>query len=158
MSSQSADLGHHEWSAALAAARSLSVSAVGLRSNREPVLNLIRTALRGVSDRIEALTLLGYLDSDFTLEVLPELVQVALSHRDALRVRQVLGRLSYDEAESEVPPAVWSLLAITNDDDAYRRMAELLRHLGLSAALVALLAKAAVDPDPMVREVAADFA
>jgi hypothetical protein len=145
------------WQAATTASESLLIAAAELRQHRTSGLALIKSALRSVTGRARTLTILTHLGSDFTSEVVPELVEVALSHRDALRARELLGQLPYDEATRVVPPAVWAQLAETDDDDAYRRMAELLRHLGLASALQELCRRAAASEDADVREVADDF-
>jgi hypothetical protein len=46
---------------------------------------------------------------------------------------------------------------ITLDYDVYRRLAELLSHLGLHEALQELRRRAAASNDPDIREVAEDF-
>lgn len=146
------------WADAMHAARAMSLALGPLRSDRQPTLEAIRNALRGVAERTDAMTLLGELSAEYTVAVLPELVRVALSQRDTYRVRQLIGQLPYDDTATSVPSVVWAQLAQTTDDDAYRRMAELLKHLGLTQTLRALCEKAAMSTDPGIREVAADFA
>ncbi|GAA2288406.1 hypothetical protein GCM10010402_52990 [Actinomadura luteofluorescens] len=68
-----------------------------------------------------------------------------------------MGRLTWSEAKEIVPPAVWRLLDDAGDGDDFRRMAELLDHLGLYEALQELCARAGVSTDDDVREVAEDF-
>jgi len=104
------------------------------------------------------LLMLGLLDTDYSEALVDQLVSASLSHRNALRVRQILGRLPHDQAERIVPPAVWRQLHQTDDYDAYRRMAELLSHLGLYGALGELSAEALKSSDPDIREVGDDFA
>jgi len=98
------------------------------------------------------------LDTDYSAALIDELVSASLSHRNALRVRQILGRLPHAQAKHVVPPAVWRQLQATADYDAFRRMAELLSHLGLRGALSQLSAQALKSSDPDIREVGADFA
>jgi hypothetical protein len=145
------------WHRALDSADALAAATAELRADRTGTLARIRAALHGVPDRHGALTLLGSLETDYTGELAPDLVGIALSHRYALQARQALGRLPAAEARQVVPPAVWAQLEATGDDDAYRRMAELLDHLGLAGALGTLCETAAASPDPEVREVAEDF-
>jgi hypothetical protein len=85
------------------------------------------------------------------------LVSTALSHREALRVRQILGRVAHNDLEAAVPPVVWEQLKTTPDYDAYRRLAELLAYLGLDEALQELRHRALGSDDPDVREVGEDF-
>ncbi len=95
--------------------------------------------------------MLGLLETDYSAALVDRLVSASLSHRNALRVRQVLGRLPHDQAKRIVPPAVWRQLQETGDYDAYRRMAELLSHLGLRGALRQLSAQALKNSDPTSR-------
>lgn len=145
------------WQTAMEASDALLAATAALGQHSTEALTVIRPALRRATGRTRALTLLAHLGSDVTSAVVPELVEAALSHRDALAARELLGRLPYDAAARLVPPAVWDLLAEEDDDDAYRRMAELLRHLGLSDTLRELCRRAAASDDPDVREVAEDF-
>lgn len=145
------------WRAALSASRLLSRSLPELRANRAKTLEEMREGLKSVHDRAHVLTILGCVNSSFTVDLLQDLVTVALSHRDALTVRQLLGRISYRDAYEIVPRAVWHQLDETDDDDAYRRMAELLAFLGLKEALRDLCSRAKESGDEGVREVAIDF-
>lgn len=156
-SGQQPDRGHAGWAQALNAAGSFAVSLTPLRADRNATVESIRTALLGVGQRQAAMIVLGQLDSDYTEAVLPELLAAALSHRDTQRVRRLLGQLPHREAAMSVPPAVWRQLAETPDEDAYRRMAELLDHLGLADALRTLISRAGSSPDPAVREVTEQF-
>ena len=145
------------WQRAVRDLAALSRSAGALASDRAAALPMLSAALQGIAERATALRLLGFLDTDLTLALVHEVVPVALSHRDALLVRQVLGRLAFDDAARDVPPAVWRQLDETPDDDAYRRLAELLCYLGLTEALQQLCERALDSDDPAVREVAGDF-
>jgi hypothetical protein len=145
------------WSQSLVALKALLQAMRTLQSDYPATLELLRSAMRSPEDEALALLLLGLLDTEYT-EALPgELVSASISHRNALRVRQILGRLPHDQAEQIVPPAVWHQLQETADDDAYRRLAELLAHLGLHDALSQLSAQALVSSDPDIREVGEDF-
>lgn len=86
-----------------------------------------------------------------------DLLGQALRVRYTLLIRNLLGRLAWSEAKEIVPPAVWRLLEIEDEADGYRRMAELLDHLGLHEALQELCARAGESLDEEVREVAEDF-
>jgi hypothetical protein len=135
----------------------------GLQSDYPGVLELLRRALRSPEDETAALLMLGLLETDYSEAFVDQLVGASLSHRNALRVRQILGRLPYDQTERIVPPAVWRLLQEEADRgeadyDAYRRMAELLSHLGLRGALSQLSAQALESSDPDIREVGEDYA
>jgi hypothetical protein len=145
------------WFAAVGAAEALEQSLTDLRLNREATIESARSALMHVDQRREALLLLGCLGTDLTAELTDSLLRVALSDRDTVRVRNLLGRLPRKENTELVPNAVWQLLDKVDDGDAYRRMAELLHHLGLDEALRDLCARARESIDPDIREVAEAF-
>jgi hypothetical protein len=145
------------WQQALNSLRALRQATRILGSDYPGTLELLRAALRGPEEPA-ALTLLGLLETDYSRALVSELVSAALSHGNALIARQLLGRLPHDEAEQIIPPAVWRQLAETDDYDAYRRMAELLSHLGLESALSELTSRARQSSDPDIREVGDDFA
>lgn len=136
--------------------RSLIDVRADLRTNREETLADLRKALMGV-ERREAFILLGCLNTDITIELVDRLLVVALSLADTLRVRNLLGRLPDDELKKVVPNAVWRFLGSRDEGDAYRRMAELLEHLGLKEDLQDLCVRARDSIDPDIREVAEDY-
>jgi hypothetical protein len=145
------------WTQALDAARALTASLRALLVDRDSAIASMRVALLDPVQRTEAMTVLGQLAADYTEAVLPELMIAALSHRDTHRVRRLLGQLPCRAAARSVPAAVWRQLAETPDDDAYRRMAELLDHLGLADALATLVSRAENSSDEAMREIAEDF-
>ena len=145
------------WRAAVLAARSMASSIAPLRGNESETVALLKTALRGATERDAAILILDYLGDSFIRSLLGDLVALGLSHRSALAARQLLGRLPHADSAEAVPSAVWNQLAETGDYDAYRRMAELLKHLGLYDALGELCRRAADSDDEDIREVAADF-
>lgn len=146
------------WSEAVRTARTLFGKIRALQSDFPGTLESLRGALRIPEEQPLALLILGLLETDFSETLVDQLVSASLSHGNALRARQVLGRLPHDQAERAVPPAVWRQLRETGDYDAYRRMAELLSHLGLKDALSRLSAEALKSSDPDIREVGEDFA
>jgi hypothetical protein len=146
------------WVRAIEAASTLYQAIGALRAQRGETLALITAGLRDGRQARRTLLLLSYLDPDYTVALADTLVDMAQSHRDALLVRQIFGRLRRDEAEALVPPAVWRLLGEDDDDEAYRRMAELLYHLGLTDALRRLCRRALASTDPNMREVGSEFA
>jgi hypothetical protein len=145
------------WLEAVSAAGSLASAAASLRRNETETVGLLGNALRGATERDAAILVLRYLGDSFIRNLVGDLVTLALSHRNALAARQLLGQLSHSDSVELVPPAVWNQLDETGDYDAYRRMAELLKHLGLDAALGGLCRRAADSDDEDIREVAADF-
>lgn len=110
-------------------------------------------SLANPAQRRTSLVLLTLLDPEQTALVVDQIVPLAASDRDALLVRQVLGRLPWHRLRQLVPPVVDMLLDEADDHD-YRRYAELLDHLGLFDALEELRARASESSDPGIREVA----
>jgi len=145
------------WPQALAAAGSLASAAGSLRRDEIETIARLRDAIRGGTDRTAAILVLRCLGDVFIQPLVGDLVALALSHRDAPAARQLLGQLAYSDSTRLVPPAVWGQLEETGDYDAYRRMAELLKYLGLYPALNELCRYAADSVDEDIREVAADF-
>ncbi|MER7842102.1 hypothetical protein ABTY98_41015 [Streptomyces sp. NPDC096040] len=142
---------------ALAAAGRLNRALSPLRINEEWAQERLRSALRRPEHAVQAIFLLETLDTEPTKALVDDLVKYALRERHTLLIRNLLGRLPWREAKEIVPPAVGRLLDDADDSDDYRRMAELLYHLGLDEALQELCARAEDSIDPDVREVAADF-
>lgn len=91
---------------------------------------------------------------DSAVIVLP---QRRCSIADHSHWRPPLGTLPYEELARQVPAAVWEQLQKTNDDNAYRRYAELFQHLGLMDSLRELSERALRSTDSAVREVGEDF-
>lgn len=141
---------------AMELAGSLYTASYALQADQAAALDRLRAELAGVRTR-QALLLLANLHPDYTVALADLLVVRALSHRDALLVRQLFGRLPRDEAADVVPAAVRHQLAATGDEDAYRRLAELLYHLGLDDALRELAEAALGSDDPAAREVGEEF-
>ena len=118
---------------------------------------LVRSSLKSPMTRIAAMRALAHMDQGITLQVLPELVDIAAhSHRDALLARQAIGRLPYEAVARRLSDVVMPRLP-TADDDEYRRLAELLDHLGLYDLLRTLVDAALASDDVNTREVGEDF-
>lgn len=149
---------HESWQRVLGSLRELTPAIGALEADYPGTLEALRSALRVTEDEPIVLLLLSLLEPAYSEALVDQLVSASLSHRNALRVRLILGRLPHSHAERMVPPAVWRQLRETGDDDAYRRMAELLSHLGLREALNQLSAQALRSSDPDIREVGEDFA
>jgi hypothetical protein len=113
-------------------------------------------ALTDPAQRRTTLVLLTLLDPEQTTSVIGQIVPLAASDRDALLVRQLLGRLPWDRLRQLIPPVVDALLDEADDHD-YRRYAELLDHLGLFDALEELRARASESPDAGIREVSKEY-
>lgn len=142
-----------EWHTAVDAASALYIAASRLAADKDTALALLADALRTGRQRRQTLLLLSFLDPAYTITLADLLVELAISHRDGLLIRQILGRLRYVEAADVVPAAVWRTLDDIGDDDAYRMLADLLNHLGLDEARHQLRNRALASADPYVREV-----
>ncbi|MFI6745723.1 hypothetical protein ACIBI3_05950 [Actinomadura luteofluorescens] len=142
---------------ALEAAHRLNRALGPLRIDREGTKDRLRSALRQPEQEVQALLLLETLGTEATKALIDDLLGQALRVRYTLLIRNLLGRLAWSEAKEIVPPAVWRLLEIEDEADDFRRMAELLDHLGLREALQELCARAGESLDEEVREVAEDF-
>jgi hypothetical protein len=143
------------WDAALEALVRVSTS-LGELSSRPDVATRLRAGLSNPTERRPTLLILGLMDTRHTAQVADQVVEAAESHRDARLARELLGRLPRKESQALIPPLVSARLEHA-DDDAYRRLAELLVHLDLKGALDELRARAASSDNPSVREIATDF-
>ena len=135
----------------------LSTGLARLADDRDVTLAAFRGTLSDPRTRRASLSVLSQLDTSFTLALIQLVVEASISHRDALLARQVVARMSYASYAAAVPPVVDQLLEDA-DDDAYRRLAELLDHLGLYAHLQRLSERASDSSDADIREVGSDFA
>src|SRR5437660_8884354 len=119
------------WNSAFSLARALYLIRAQFNGDRTELIRRLDEAIKDPIERRSALILLGALDVEYTVELAATLAMIALSHGDALQVRQLFGRLEYNDAVHVVPEAVWRLLdsGDEDDDDAYRRCAELFEHL-----------------------------
>jgi len=142
-----------EWQNAVEAVAALHIAASRLASGKDAALSLLADALRTGAQRRQALLLLSFLDPAYTIALADLLVELAISHRDGLLIRQILGRLRHVQAADVVPTAVWRTLNEIGDDDAYRMLADLLNHLGLHEARYQLRNRALASTDPYVRAV-----
>ena len=118
-----------------------------------PVLS---KALSDPQKRRSMLVLLSMLPPERTESVISHVVPLAVDDRDAVIVRQLLGRLSRHRSRQLVAPVVDALLDDADDHD-YRRLAELLDFLGLSEVAEDLCRRAADSPDEGISEVAKEF-
>jgi hypothetical protein len=126
--------------------------------NRDPAASagMLRHGLADPTRRRACLLVLSVLDPEVTVGVLDQVVGLAAGDRDAVLIRQILGRLPYREVRAGVPPVVDVELDDADDHD-FRRFAELLEYLGLGEALDVLCVRAEGHPDEGVREVATEF-
>lgn len=147
---------HELWGLAYSCAKTLLSIKAAIR-NSEQFIEQLAAALRNPYERRAALILLGTMDVEYTISLANDLCVAVLSHRDTLMARELLGRLPHSDAAHILPPIVWAHLDKINEDDAYRRFAELFDHLGLSEALDELDQRALKSSDPNIREVGEDY-
>jgi len=146
------------WSSLLAAARELGpLKSDAFRTDRARLIDAARASLKTMPERRLALEVLTWLEPEVTAAVFDDVVRIAShTHRDVLLTRQALGRLPRETLSERIDPVVDRLLA-AEDDDVYRRLAELARHLGLDATLARIVDRALASTDPNIRDVGADF-
>ena len=92
--------------------------------------------------------------------LLPDLVAASIGAWDpsAIRARSAIAALDRTWMETNIEPYVWQHLGPEATDWEYRRLAELLRGLGLRDVLRILVERASASADQDIREVAEDFA
>jgi hypothetical protein len=145
------------WAALLAHTRELiPLRAAAIRVDRNSLVDAARASLRNLQENRRGLEALAYLDPGFTLDLLEDVLDRAESPRDAGLAKQVLGRLPRATLAQPLHDAVARRLDRA-DDDQYRRLAELLRHLGFTDTLQALVDRALQSADGNIREVGEDF-
>ncbi len=112
-------------------------------------------ALRSPGQRPAALELLEFLPEAESRAYLAELVALASwVHGDILAARHLIGRMDREWVMGRIDAVVVSML---DDEESYRRFAELYVELG-GDLLSSHLRRCAEHADPEVREIAADFA
>jgi hypothetical protein len=145
------------WASLLAHTRELiPLRAAAIRVDRNSLVDAARASLRNVHENRRGLEALAYLDPGFTLDLLEDVLDRAENHRDAGLAKLVLGRLPRATLAQPLHNAVVRRLDRA-DDDQYRRLAELLSHLGLAITLQALVDRALQSADRYIREVGEDF-
>jgi len=123
-----------------------------LESDYPTTWERLRRELHG-DQQSTALIILRFLDTDYTVAVLEDLVAMSISARYSRRVRELLGTLPHTDAAHLVPPAVWRQLEASPDQEAYLQLGSLLEYLGLSGALAELIRRAQASDDPDISEV-----
>lgn len=144
------------WRRTITAFDALRTAIFVLESDYPATLERLRGKLHS-SDRIAALYILRFMEEEYTIALVNDLVEVSLSESAMLYASETLGRLSRTELERLVPAAVWQLLESEDDADAYQRLAELLSHLGLGDALRELCQRALASDDPATTGVAEQY-
>ncbi|WP_162907282.1 hypothetical protein [Allorhizocola rhizosphaerae] len=120
---------------------------------------VLREQLGGARGRATALRVLADLLPDHTVNLCPEVFEVAVSsERDLALARQVISRVEPARLSRVLPPVVRRFLADEQRDSwQYRRAAELLDLLGQTELLSELVEKANHSKDHGIRDVGRDF-
>lgn len=146
------------WMAVVAAQAELAFRRADFHQHARFPGTILAGALNGPArEQAAALRFLaafGYLSDH--MELLPRLIEMAQSHRWAGDARQAIGAARRDR----LIPAIQQLLPPlldTADYDGYRRLAELLAHVGAWQSLGELTRRALSSADPDTREVGEDF-
>ena len=139
------------WASLLAHTRELiPLRAAAIHVDRNSLVDAVRASLRNLQESRRGLEALAYLDPGFTLDLLEDVLDRAESPRDAGLAKQALGRLQRATLAQPLHDAVVRRLDRA-DDDQYRRLAELLRHLGLAVTLQSLVDRALQSGDRHIR-------
>lgn len=148
---------HTLWETVVAAERELAGCRADFYQHANSRLEILAEALNGSGwDRAAAMNFLAVLGLHDTLELLPQLVELALSHRWAGRARQAIGSARRDRLIPALEEIVLPRLG-SADWDEYRRLAELLAHVEAWDILRQLTQRALTSDDLDTREVGEDF-
>src|SRR5215472_801866 len=138
----------------------LPLRAAAFRAVRNDLAGLagaVRATLAAPSQAHAGLQVLMWLEPQLTLELLEDVLTRAKSPRDTGLARQALGRLPRAVLARPLRDAMVARLERSDDDDEYRRYAELLRHLGQTEILRVLVERALASSDRDMRDVGEDF-
>jgi hypothetical protein len=141
---------------AMSAAKELVIAAADLERHPAESVSALREAFGSFRTRGLALLVLLNLDATFTLELFDEVLSASFSDRHALLARQVLGILPRQALEDDLAARLPVLLK-DHDEVVFRRLAELLQHLGLTTALGMLVLRASGSASEYIRDIAEDF-
>jgi hypothetical protein len=147
--------GADSWQRAAAAFLALFGAVRDLESDYPAARERLRRELHG-DQQAAALFILRFMDADYTLACLDDLVAMSVSARHSQRISELLGMLPHADAANLVPPAVWRQLEASPDQETYLQLGSLLEHLGLCDALAELLNRSQASDDADIRE-APDF-
>lgn len=147
---------HDLWATLVSADKQLAGARAEFYQRAGDRRSVLAAALRGSAwDRGAALSFLEALPDDVP-SLLDELVDNALSVRWALAARRAIAAGQPVVVTPLLTEIVRGRLAAADADD-FRRLAELLRHLGAVEPLASLLSEARQSDDPETRQVADDF-
>jgi hypothetical protein len=147
------------WPSLLGAERQLvSLRAKAFQADKLALIEAARASIADPLQRPLALGVLVWMEPEITFALLDDIIRIgARNHREVLRVRQLLGRLSRTKLARPVAVIVEKLLDGSDDDDCFRRLAELALHLGLVDTLRILANRGRASSNPHVREAAEDL-
>jgi hypothetical protein len=146
------------WAAVVAAQAELAARRADFHQHARSPGTVLAEALTGPPRQQAAalrfLAASGYVSDH--LELLPTLMQLALSHRWAAYARQAIAAARRDRLIPAMQQLVPPMLENADCDD-YRRLAELLAHIKEWELLGELTRRAVASADPDMREVGDDF-
>ncbi|MBF6543361.1 hypothetical protein [Nocardia brasiliensis] len=144
------------WDAFVAAKRELNRRQADFYQNAKNRTEILKGAL--AADSWQRATALSYLAtfSDDSLELLPQLVDLSLTHAYALSARQAIDRIPRHKLCPVLEPLVSAYLDAVDPDD-YLRIAELLTHIQAWPLLEQLIRRARAIDDPDMLELAEDY-
>lgn len=152
----SAEQDRELWEALVEAEREHVQRRANFYNKTQDRTRVLKRALDGTPwQQATALSFLRDFPAD-SLALLPQLVELTLSHRWALAARQAIDRIPRDRLWPVLTPVLGAKMATTDPDDL-RRLAELLAHINALPLLEKLIARACRIDDPEARELADDF-
>ncbi|MFF7212067.1 hypothetical protein ACFZAU_16275 [Streptomyces sp. NPDC008238] len=144
------------WHAFVAAKRELHHCQADFYQNAQNRPDILKAALAGGSwQRGAALDFLRSFSGD-GLALLPQLIELSMSHGWATEARQAVDGIPRDTLLPALDPLITAQLDSADEDD-YRRLAELLACIRAWPLLQQLLRHAQASEDSDIREVADDF-
>jgi hypothetical protein len=144
------------WAALIAAEQERARRRADFYQHARSRADTIARALEGRPwDQSVALAFLAALSDDVPA-VLDRLIELSMSHRSGLAARQAIAPAWRSGRLPDLPQKVIARLDHA-DDDEYRDLAELLKHLQAWGVLRELAKRAKASADPQIREVAEDL-
>ena len=151
-----ADRDRKLWDALVEAKREYNQRQADFYQNAQDQTRILKSALTGNPwQKATALTFLRSFAPD-GVDLLPQLVDLSLSHRWALDARQAIDRIPRGRLWPALPPIIAAQRQTTDPADL-RRLGELLAHIQAWPLLNKLISRARDVGDPEAREIADDF-
>jgi hypothetical protein len=144
------------WDAVVQAEKELMIAIAAFTRSGPEAVDILRRQLRRVGQRAATLRVILELEPEVVQQLLPELVTLAgTTHGEGILARRAIGELPQTR-RGAVTDIVLGRLA-SADSDEYRRLAELLWHIGDRGTLAQVTTLAQASADPEIREVGEDF-